>query len=311
MPERKKLAACLLAAALAVLAGCSAKQTRRLLPEQVLPLLNASLDELLERIRQQHDAIRAVNLRAELIPSTGSAYSGVIEEYRDVRAFILATRVPKENDATRHPEAYRIRVIGQAPVVRTSIFDMVADQDEFRIHIPPKNKFIVGPSRLERPSEKPIENLRPQHLLEALFVAPPDPRATHLVEEQEIAGARYYVVTELEAGKPVLLRRKWWFRRTNLALARGQRFDSAGRLVSDVHYDVWTQHGELRYPQWILLARPHDDYRLELRLENVELNPDLEPEKFQLVAPAGAERVEVKDEADGKPAARSRPEPQP
>lgn len=321
MPGRKKLAACLLAAALAAITGCSVKETRRLPPQQVLPLLNASLGELLERTRQQHEAIHAVNLRAELVPTTGSAYSGVIEEYRDVRAFLLATRTPLSEEAgggtglpvsARAAEAaYRIRVIGQAPVVRTNIFDMVADQDEFRIYIPPKNKFIVGPSRLERPSEKPIENLRPQHLLEALFVTAPDTRALHLLEEQEISGLRYYVVSELETAEGVQLRRKWWFRRTNLALARVQRFGAAGELLSDVHYDVWTQHGELRYPHWILLSRPPDDYRLELRLQNVELNPNLNPEQFQLVRPAGTELVEVKDEAGEKPAAQSRPEPEP
>ena len=41
----------------------------------------------------------------DLIPSTGTTYSGVIEDYHDVQGFILAQRPAS------------IRVIGQAPVV--------------------------------------------------------------------------------------------------------------------------------------------------------------------------------------------------
>ena len=62
-----------------------------------------------------------------------------------------------------------IRVIGQAPVVAKDIFDMVSDGRVFRIFIPSKNAFLVGSTALERPSKKPIENLRPQHILDALF----------------------------------------------------------------------------------------------------------------------------------------------
>ncbi|MFQ5817891.1 MAG: hypothetical protein ACE5H2_08045 [Terriglobia bacterium] len=304
----------LITAALALLvAGCTVKQTRRLPPSQVLPLRQASLTELLERIRQQHDSIRSLNARAELIPSTGSAYSGVIEEYRDVRAFILARRAtPADTPDTARAQS-QIRLIGQAPVVRKNIFDMVANDEEFRIYIPPKNKFIVGRTTLTHQSKKPMENLRPQHLLEALFVPPPAATATHLREENEIAGQRYYVVNEIDTEAGALrLRRKWWFRRTNLALVRVQRFGPEGELLSDVHYDVWTQHGRLRYPHWIQLVRPQDDYRLTLRFDKVDLNPDLKPEKFRLEPPAGAERVDLTRAAsEQKPAARARPQPQP
>ena len=89
--------------------------------------------------------------------TAGSAYSGVIEQYHEVNGFILAAR-PAD-----------IRVIGQAPVVSKNIFDMVSDGSTFSIYIPSKNKFIVGPANLERRAEKPIENLRPQHLVDALF----------------------------------------------------------------------------------------------------------------------------------------------
>lgn len=302
------------------LAACSMGGTRRLPPSQILPLLYASLDELLEQVRQQQESIRSLKAQGELVASTGSAYSGVIQEYHDVQAFVLAQRVPA-GDASETSEGAtpaaglqtQIRFIGQAPVVRTAIFDMVADDQEFRIHIPPKNKFIIGPSVLERPSEKPIENVRPQHLLEALFVTPPAATATRLLEENDIGGMRYYIINELatEAGA-LRLRRKWWFRRTNLALVRVQRFGPEGSLLSDVHYDVWTQHGKLRYPHWIVLVRLPEDYRLELRFDEVDLNQEVDPEKFRLEQPEGTELVDLKSASQATPPAPAPPpEPRP
>lgn len=281
--------------------SCAIKETQRLPPSRVLPLLEASLDELLGQVRELSESVRSLNARAELIPSTGSAYSGVIEQYRDVRVYVLAQRATPTEKTNAGGYQTHIRVIGQAPVLRKNVFDMVADDHEFRIHIPPKNKFIVGRIALERQSEKPIENLRPQHLLDAIFWAPPATDATHLLEENEIDAERYYVVTELApaAGAPVLLR-KWWFRRTNLALARTQFFGPGGKLISDVHYDVWTQHGDLHYPHWILLARPYDDYRLEFRFDRVDLNPDLDAERFRIEQPKDAELVDLTQPAEKK-----------
>lgn len=290
--------------------ACGVKDVTVLPPEQVLPLLEASLEELLARVQEQSEAIRSVNARAELLASTGSAYSGVIEQYRDVRAYVLAQR--GESGPANSAAATHIRLLGQAPVVRKNVFDMVADETEFRIYIPPKNKFIVGQTRMERVSEKPIENLRPQHLLEAFLLLPPG-RALHALEENEVGGTRYYVVSEIAVeGERASVLRKWWFRRTNLALARMQRFGPRGELASDVHYDVWTQHGHLRYPHWILFVRPQEDYRLEFRFDRVELNPGLDPDRFRLEQPEGTELVDLTRPADEKPAAGKPPaEPRP
>ncbi|MBI4466056.1 MAG: hypothetical protein HY656_01340 [Acidobacteria bacterium] len=284
------------------LGGCGVKKTERLPAEKVLTLRTATLEELVGRLRQQAEAVTFINAQTELVPSTGSAYSGVIEEYHDVRAFVLAERRP-EGAANRH----HIRVIGQAPLVRKNIFDMAADDREFRIFLPTKNKFIVGPTRLARRSEKPIENLRPQHLLEALFLSAPQrqPLALLFLEENEFAGRRYYAVTEMaqpedspEARYPIWqLSRKWWFDRTDLSLVRAQRFDAEGRLLADVHYHGWGKTDGVSYPREIELVRPQEDYRLKLLVKELKLNQPLPAERFELERPAGVELVELNDDA--------------
>lgn len=278
--------------------SCGVKTTERLPPEKVIPLQTATLEELLARLERQADAVTFLNAQAELVPSTGSAYSGVIEEYHDVRAFVLAERRPAGASGNRE----HIRVIGQAPLVRKTIFDMVADDTQFRIYVPPKNKFLIGATHLERHSDKPIENLRPQHLLEALFLDAPSAVTPHLLEENEFAGRRYYGVSEiiLDDRNRLVLHRRWWFERTGLTLERVERFDAGGRLVADIHYADWSDAGGISYPRSIELVRPLDDYRLKLLIKEVKLNEPLPAERFRLEPPAGVEVVELK--AEPKPA---------
>lgn len=293
--------------------GCRVKTTRQLPPEKVLPLETATLEELLARLRQQAQAVHSINAVAELVPSTGSAYSGVIEEYHDVRAFVLAQQQPggSAGNGAGGAAGRQIRMIGQAPVVRKNVFDMVADDESFQIFLPTKNKFLVGPTRLERRSAKPIENLRPQHLLEALFLSAPapDPLTALFLEENEFEGRRYYAVTEITRKDPrtqaesALWRvtRKWWFDRTDLALVRVQRFDAGGLLVADIHYAQWREESGVPFPHEIELVRPQDDYRLRLIIKQVRLNEPLAAEKFKLEKPPGVEVVELKPEPEKSP----------
>lgn len=281
----------LLIAPLVVFPGCHVKKTTKVEPGQIPALQTATLEELLARLGR-FDAITSLNATTELEPATGSAYTGIIEEYHDVRAFLLAQR----------GSGRQIRLLGQAPVIRKTIFDMVADDERFRIFLPTKNKFITGPARLRKRSQKPIENLRPQHLFDAVLPEAPGADALHLLEENEVGGRRYYIVSEVAltgAGGATLVR-QWWFERSRLELERAQRFGPGGQLLSDVRYADWREVNGIPFPYQIDLARPQDDYRLRFRIQKIELNQPLGPERFQLERPEGAELVELKDEAEEK-----------
>ena len=86
------------------------------MPQSAKPVVrDATREELLDKYNQIAERVKTVNATVELKPTAGSKYSGVIEEYHEVKAFLLAAR-PAE-----------IRVIGQAPVVGTTVFDMTSD----------------------------------------------------------------------------------------------------------------------------------------------------------------------------------------
>jgi hypothetical protein len=189
--------------------------------------LEATREELLEKYNAATHGLKSINATVELKPTAGSNYSGVIEEYHEVKAFLLAAR-PAE-----------IRMIGQAPVIGKTIFDMASDGQTFRVAIPSKNKFLVGPVAVERASSKPIENLRPQHLLDALLWPEVRKEEAVLFEEFNGESGRFYVLTVLRGGYQTEILRKIWFDRADLQVARTQSYGPRGVLVSDSHFSDW------------------------------------------------------------------------
>src|SRR5262249_20345929 len=109
-------------------------------------LQTATLDELLERIQKQQDAIQTINATVQLEPSVTSQAKGEITTYRDVQAFLLV----------RKPAF--LRMIGQAPVVRTTVFDLVSNGDRFGLYLPTKTRYIIGNSRGGNRGKSPLEN---------------------------------------------------------------------------------------------------------------------------------------------------------
>jgi hypothetical protein len=284
--------------------GCTATNvsTKKVVPQAVKPVIkDATREELLETYNQMALGVRTVNATVELRPTAGSKYSGVIEEYHEVKAFLLAAR-PGE-----------IRVIGQAPVIGTTVFDMASDAETFRVSIPSKNKFLTGPVAVERASTKPIENLRPQHLLDALLWPEIRKEETVLFEEFNDETARYYVLTVLRGGYRTEILRKIWFDRADLQVARLESFGPKGALLSDVRFSDWQalaadpEHpavtpptGVTGFPRAIRIDRPHDDYRLDLQLTKVTLNEEIPQERFKLDQPAASELVRVADGPEDK-----------
>jgi outer membrane lipoprotein-sorting protein len=260
----------------------------------------AAFDELLLSYNAFARGVQSVNATLELKPIAGSKYTGVIDEYHEVKAFLLASR------------PYNIRMIGQAPVVGKTVFDMASDGQNFEVYVPSKNKFLTGPVLLERPAKNPIENLRPQHLVDALLWPEIRKEEAVLFEEFNDEAARYYVLTVLRGGYRTEILRKVWFDRADLHVARMTMYGPKGALLSDVRYADWqgvaatdVQSGNaplIEFPRTIRIDRPHDEYRLDMGVTKISLNEPLDADRFKMEAPAGVEIVPLGDAAgDQKP----------
>jgi hypothetical protein len=286
-----------------ILAGCGGQVSvvKNTPPAQKPVVKDATREELLEEFNSTAGSIHSLNATVELKPTAGSKYSGIIEEYHEVKAFLLTQRPAN------------IRVIGQAPVIGTTVFDMASDGQEFRVSIPPKNKFLIGPVALERAGSKPIENLRPQHLLDALLWPEIRKQETVLFEEFNDETARYYVLTVLRGGYQTEILRKIWFDRSTLEVARLQSFGPRGILLSDTRFSNWqpvdaakTAPGApassptQQFPRSIRIERPHDDYRLDLQIAKITLNDDIPLDRFKLDQPSGSDLIRVGESAEEK-----------
>jgi hypothetical protein len=252
----------------------------------------------MDRYNRQANSIRSVNLSVKMKLTGGSNYSGVIEQYHEVNGFVLATKPAN------------IRVIGQAPVVGKNIFDMVSNGEEFHVFIPSKNVFIVGPTNLQRPSKKPIENLRPQHLVDALLWAPIAERVPVLFEQANESQSRFYVLTVLRRASSIdadgsnprdesdefEIAEKIWFNRADLNVTRIEAYAAAGALISDDSYGNWDALGGLHYARQIGVSRPGDDYRLEITIVKATFNEPIAPDRFILPQPPGTELIRVGEE---------------
>ena len=288
-----------------ILTGCGGQVSvvKNTPPAQKPVVKDATREELLEKFNSTAGSIISLNATVELKPIAGSKYSGIIEEYHEVKAFLLAERPAN------------IRVIGQAPVIGTTVFDMASDSQEFRVSIPPKNKFLVGPVALERAGSKPIENLRPQHLLDALLWPEIRKQETVLFEEFNDETARYYVLTVLRGGYQTEILRKIWFDRSTLEVARLQSFGPHGILLSDTRFSNWqpvdaakpapgasatASSPNPQFPHSIRIERPHDDYRLDLQIAKITLNDDIPLDRFKLEQPPGSELIRVGESGEEK-----------
>jgi len=278
--------------------GCAASRTTVVKPPgTVVPPRTATKQDLIARYNRQAGAVTSLNAAVKMTLTAGSAYTGVIKQYHEINGFILAQK----------PSS--ILAIGQAPIVGTNIFRMVSDGETFQIFIPSQNKFITGPVNLERPSAKPIENLRPQHLTGAIFWDAIPEHSPVLIEEANEMASQYYVLTVVRASgnsAPQVpeaivpadweIARKIWFDRSDLNVARIETYDAGGKLGSDIWYSGWSASGAIDYPREISLSRPGNDYKLQIGVTRLTLNEAIPAEGFVLQQPPGTELVNVGEE---------------
>ncbi len=271
---------------IAVLGGCISR-TRVLPPgEALLPRIDASRSELLSGLRQTSGAIESVTATVTLSVSSG-ATTGVLTSYREIRGGLLV----------RRPS--HIRLNGESPLAFAQIFDMMSDGEMFRVWIPPRNEFFTGVNDAVSAEDNPVLNLRPQHIMEALFVDVreylDDDRIMKPVLEELTEGRRsFYILTFIDDAREVPeIVEKVWIDRFDLNIVRKQVFGDDGVIQTDAIYSGHHDVGGWPFPREITIERPVEDYSVRIRFEATRLNEGIDEERFRLEAPRGAERIEI------------------
>jgi outer membrane lipoprotein-sorting protein len=243
------------------------------------PLLKATKDELIARIRSISDPIQSFSMKVDMSPSIGNLYGGEITDYPTIAGYILF----------RRPDD--IRFIGLDLVVHSTAIDMVSSGNSFRVWIPAKNQFIEGKNDAPAVSQNKLENLRPVAFLTSLLINPPDPGQVRTVLEDDTneTKAVYILMMIRTIGDDLRLVRNLYFDRHSLQISRQKTFDLNGYITSDTTYSNWKSYSGVQFPSLIDIQRPQDGYELLLTVTNLKFNtPEVTAEKFLLNQPPGA-----------------------
>ncbi len=197
-----------------------------------------------------------------------------------------------------------IRVQARVPVTRQRAFDMASHDGMYRVYLSIKNRFFEGSNDVETRSEKRSENIRPQHVLEPLLIAPFDPKNSLALDAVQEGRTAYYIVQELvPEGSAYWIKRKFWFSRTDLKLSRLDIRTEDGELATMAWYAGWTDYGEKTFPTTATINRPVDGYTLKITFLKPGIDETPTENAFDLEAPEGVEieRIEkVRDAVEKK-----------
>jgi len=247
-------------------------------PKENRPLLVATKEELIARIHQASDPIQSFTIKADMSPSVGQLYGGEVTDYATITGFLLFHR-PAD-----------IRVIGQDPVIHSTLFDMVSTGNDFRVSLPTKNQFVIGTNDAPATSKNKLENLRPAAFLTSLLIMPPEAADLTMMEDDTNETKAVYIVQVIHRdGEQLHLMRNIYFDRYTLEINRQKTFDANGYIKSDTKYSEWRVFNGVRFPTSIDIQRPQDGYELILTVLDMKMNmADVTAEKFVLNQPPGA-----------------------
>lgn len=258
-----------------------------------LALKSANKSELISYINSEAAKIQSMQATVDIDTAVGGAKKGKITEYKEIRGYVLA----------RKPAM--LRMIGLLPVVRNRAFDMVSDGREFKVWIPPKNRFVVGRNDVITPNpQQPLENLRPQVIYDALLMHEIDPQNETAVLENGTEpligqkGRKYeqpdYIIDVIRGhGDNSWLSRKIVFSRVDLLPDRQLIYDQNGTLVTDVQYSNYKDYNEVLFPSRIEIKRPEEEYDITLGIVKLDMNQPLTNDKFVLEQPPGAQVIHL------------------
>jgi len=258
------------------------------------PLKESTQSGLIENINQQAEKIQSLQATVDIDTSAGGVKKGHVTDYKEIRGYVLA----------RKPAM--LHMIGLLPIVRTTAFDMVSNGQEFKLWIPPKNRFVIGNNEAQTQNDdQPMENIRPKDIYDALLIR-------HVDSEHEIAvlenseeilhdakGHRvlqedYELIVIRKKGENAgVLSRKIVFSRTDLQPHRQYIYDDQGKLVTDARYANYKEYNGVSFPSRLEIFRPQEEYDITLNMLKLEINKPLRDDQFALEQPPGAEVVHM------------------
>ena len=272
-----------------MLSGCFLISTTRRLPVPKAPAVVQTVtpDQLVSDLNQRWDAMKSMTAKVEIQASVLKAEKGVATDYTTIGGVILFSK----------PE--NLRVLGRAPMVGLTMFDMASDGQNFTMYIPSKKVVYKGSDKVKGTSKNPLENLRPDFFRDALVVQGLDPDEDYysVTTDQETvedaAKKHLFSVPEYilsitrhipgrHEDKPV---RVITFHRDDLLPYEQDMYDENGNRETHVVYSNYQDFGSGKYPSTVTIVRPQENVQAVLTVDTVTQNVDLPADQFKVNVP--------------------------
>jgi outer membrane lipoprotein-sorting protein len=272
--------------------GCvSLLTSKRKLLTPVAPatVLSATPDELVAQLNDRWSKFESLTATVDVRASHLKTQEGVATDYPSFRANLLL----------RKPDA--LRVLGHAPLIQTTMFDLGSNGTHFTLVIPPENLVYEGVNASKGNSPKWYENLRPDPLFNSMVVRGLDPQELYSVISESVTeedAANKHLMLQPEYVLNIVRRkpdsqelfpvRVIRFHRQDLLPCEQDLYDEKGALSTQVIYGPYRDFDGTKYPGTITLKVPQNEYQLVMTVERVTANPTLTDDQFQLTVPKGA-----------------------
>ncbi len=268
-------------------------------------LKDATLEQLVEDINTNSEKLKTLKATVDIDSSVLEEKKNRVKDNPQVAGVILV----------RKPEMLRMRIY--VPVLHNVMADMVSNGKSFELASPIKSKFYVGSNQQPvKPSPNPLENLRPQHISDALLLKPIEPgkeiavleNTTEIVKDpkthKDVEQLAYTVLVIDKDSTGHYLSRRVVFSRTDLLPHEQSIYDRQGRLVTFVRYENFSDYSGISLPAIVSIQRPIEGYGITISMVKVDVNAPLTDEQFVLAQPPGSQVINL----DTKSAASAIPE---
>lgn len=252
-----------------------------------------------QRKLNAQDLVAAYNAQAALVHSLQASTVLRLQDGAELNSSMNDSRPFPASLEFKAPN--QVRLTGVVPFSARRSFDMASDGREFRLLVPDGNvmRLIVGPVDAPANSPNPRENIRPQLILEAIFLLP-----------AKLIGRADYPIsrTNHEPTIPVELttstgsheNAQLEFDVRNGVLARVILEDTKGQPATEVAYSDWQgvpssedANRQVCFPRQMLISQQQPSRKLEIKFLSVEVNAPMMPSQFQLIPPHGIQVTRV------------------
>ena len=268
-------------------------------------LKDATLEQLVESINTTAEKLKTLKATVDIDSSILEEKKNRVKDNPQVAGVILV----------RKPEMLRMRIY--VPVLHNVMADMVSNGRNFELASPIKSKFYVGSNQQPvKPSPQPLENLRPQHISDALLLKPVEAgkeiavleNTTEVVKDpkthKDVEQMAYTVLIIDKDSTGHYLSRRVVFSRTDLLPHEQSIYDRQGRLVTFVRYENFTEYSGISLPAIVSIQRPIEGYAITISMVKVDVNVPLTDDQFVLTQPPGSQVINL----DTKSSASAVPE---